>query len=236
MAEPIDQAINHLRELANPKIAVRSQKFFKSGPGEYAEGDQFLGIRVPVIRQQVKRFQHLTLESVISLLANEYHEIRLFAVLLLVQMYQRAEPPLKQEVYQAYLANSQWVNNWDLVDSSAHKIVGVHLQFADREPLYRLVASDLLWDRRIAMIACYHLIKHDDFDDPLSIAKRLLKDKHDLIHKAVGWMLREIGKRNFELENDFLKQHYQTMPRTMLRYAIEKFPMPLRQGYLNSTI
>jgi len=232
----VNKVIKSLQSLGDRKIATHSQRFFKTGPGEYGEGDIFLGIRVPVIRQQVKKFKGLTLEITLSLLKSNYHEVRLFAVLMLVDLYQRANSTEKNKIYHDYLNHSQWINNWDLVDSSAHKIVGVHLLTKSREPLYQLTKSALLWDRRIAMIACYHFIKNDDFEDAFEISLKLLDDSHDLIHKAVGWMLREIGKRNFELENRFLKRHYQQMPRTMLRYAIEKFPETLRQDYLKSII
>lgn len=228
--------IDKLMTLADPKIALHSQRFFKTGAGEYGEGDFFLGIRVPVIRKQVKLFNSIDLASTLSLLKNKYHEIRLFAVLMLVHLYKQESDMGRQKVYNAYLKHSPWVNNWDLVDCSAHKIVGVHLLNKSREPLYQLAKSQLLWDRRIAMIACYHLIKQDDFEDTLNLASLLIEDTHDLIHKAVGWMLREIGKRDFETENQFLAKHYQNMPRTMLRYAIEKFPLNQRLNYLNNKV
>ena len=230
------QVINQLKSLADPKIAEHSARFFKSGPGEYGEGDLFLGIRVPVIRKQVKSYQNLPLNICVELLQNSFHEVRLFAVLMLVSRYQSANSEQQAVIYETYLSNSNRVNNWDLVDSSAHKIVGVHLQQANRRKLYELAQSELLWDRRIAMIACYHFIKNDDFVDTLKLAKLFLNDQHDLMHKAVGWMLREVGKRNFDTENEFLIKHYQKMPRTMLRYAIEKFPSALRQAYLKSEV
>jgi 3-methyladenine DNA glycosylase AlkD len=228
--------IKKLKSIADPQIAAHSSRFFKSGPGEYGEGDRFLGIRVPEIRKQVKVFKSVSLDTCNELLHNPFHEIRLFAVLMLVSHYQRGDSEQQATIYSLYLSNSRWVNNWDLVDSSAHKIVGVHLQQADRKPLYQLAKSELLWDRRIAVIACYHFIKHDDYVDIINLAQLLLDDDHDLIHKAVGWMLREVGKRHFDVENDFLTQYYRQMPRTMLRYAIEKFPLPLRQAYLKSEI
>ncbi len=228
--------IKKLKSIADPQIAAHSSRFFKSGPGEYGEGDRFLGIRVPEIRKQVKVFKSVSLDTCIELLHNPFHEIRLFAVLMLVSHYQRGDSKQQATIYSLYLSNSRWVNNWDLVDSSAHKIVGVHLQQTDRKPLYQLAKSELLWDRRIAVIACYYFIKHDDYVDIINLAQLLLDDDHDLIHKAVGWMLREVGKRHFDVENDFLTQYYRQMPRTMLRYAIEKFPLPLRQAYLKSEI
>ena len=228
--------IKKLKSIADPQIAAHSSRFFKSGRGEYGEGDRFLGIRVPEIRKQVKAFKSVSLDTCIELLHNPFHEIRLFAVLMLVSHYQRGDSKQQATIYSLYLSNSRWVNNWDLVDSSAHKIVGVHLQQTDRKPLYQLAKSELLWDRRIAVIACYYFIKHDDYVDIINLAQLLLDDDHDLIHKAVGWMLREVGKRHFDVENDFLTQYYRQMPRTMLRYAIEKFPLPLRQTYLKSEI
>lgn len=227
---------SQLKSLADPKIAAHSARFFKSGPGEYGEGDRFLGIRVPVLRKQVKLFKDLPLVTCVELLHNPFHEIRLFAVLMLVRLYQQANSDQQTVIYNTYLRNSEWVNNWDLVDSSAHKIVGIHLLHTNRSKLYQLAESELLWDRRIAMIACYHFIKNDDFADTLRLAQLLLDDQHDLIHKAVGWMLREVGKRNFDIENGFLAKHYKKMPRTMLRYAIEKFPPSLRRAYLRSEI
>lgn len=228
--------INQIRKLANPEIATHSQRFFKTGPGEYGEGDQFLGIRVPVIRRQVKKFRGLTLEQTLEMLKNEFHEIRLFAVLMLVDLFERGDESRRGKIYSEYLNHSEWVNNWDLVDSSAHKIVGAYLSDKSRAPLYQLADSDLLWNKRIAMIACYRLIKLDDFEDTTELAKFFLSETHDLMHKAVGWMLREIGNRNFEFEDQFLAKHYKKMPRTMLRYAIEKFPNDRKKAYMKGQI
>lgn len=230
------QIINQIKKLANPEIASHSQRFFKTGPGEYGEGDRFLGIRVPIIRQQVKKYRGLTLEQSLELLKNEFHEIRLFAVLMLVDLFERSDETHRRKVYQEYLNHSNWVNNWDLVDSSAHKIVGAYLSDKSRAPLYLLADSDLLWDKRIAMIACYRLIKQGDFKDTVKLAKIFLTETHDLMHKAVGWMLREVGNRNFEVEDQFLAKYYKNMPRTMLRYAIEKFPKDRKKGYVKGQI
>jgi 3-methyladenine DNA glycosylase AlkD len=228
--------ISHLKTLGNPEIAEHSKVFFKTGAGEYAEGDRFLGIRVPVLRKEVKAFQKASLKTLQSCLTNEFHEIRLFALLVLVAQFKKASQEEQTKIYQLYLNNTQFVNNWDLVDSSAPQIVGAHLYDKAREPLIELAQSSDLWQRRIAIIATFFFIKRDDFKDCLQIAKILLKDSHDLIHKAVGWMLREAGKRDKAQETAFLKQHYQQMPRTMLRYAIERFPETERQAFLKGAV
>lgn len=225
-----------LLSLANPEIAEHSQRFFKTGVGEYGEGDQFLGIRVPVLRKQVTQYQQLPDAEVIRLLHSPFHEERLFALLVWVKQFQKAPEEDQAHLYNLYLHHTQYINNWDLVDSSAYQIVGVFLEGKDRQPIYSLAQSQSLWERRIAMIATFQWIRNHDFEDALALAKLLLQDPEDLIHKAVGWMLREIGKRDLEIEKGFLKVHYQDMPRTMLRYAIEKFPKPERQGYLKGLV
>lgn len=225
-----------LRNLANPEIAEHSQRFFKTGAGEYGEGDQFLGIRVPVLRQQVKTFQEVTLENIQQLLVSSFHEERLFALLLLVYKFAKGNEEEKSAIYHMYLNNTQYINNWDLVDSSAYQIVGVFLEDKDRQVLYQLVQSDSLWERRIAIMATLHFIRSLQFDDTLNLSKQLINDQEDLIHKAVGWMLREIGKRDITVERAFLQSYYKKMPRTMLRYAIEKFPEQERQQYLQGTV
>ena len=228
----VEEIQNTLSDLGNPEIAAHSQRFFKTGPGEYGEGDIFRGIRVPVLRKTAKRYQHVDLGVVEDLLHAAYHEDRLTALLILVEKYKKSDEDLKQAIYDLYLDNTSWINNWDLVDSSAHKIVGPHLEHRDRSILYKLAKSNLLWERRIAMMATYHFIHNDDYEDTLALAEMLLHDEEDLIHKIVGWMLRELGKRNFDLEDGFLQKHYRSMPRTMLRYTIEKFPEDRRQLYL----
>jgi 3-methyladenine DNA glycosylase AlkD len=227
---------DELVALGDAAIARHSMRFFKAGPGEYGEGDRFLGIRVPVLRAQVKKYRGVPLKAVLSLLKSKWHEERLFAVLLLVQEYSRGSEEQKNAIYDAYLAQRQYVNNWDIVDSSAHLIVGPHLDDAKRDVLYELAESEGLWDRRIAMMSTYHFIRQKDFKDALRIAHLLRNDEHDLIHKVVGWMLREIGNRDREAEEKFLLKHYKKMPRTMLRYAIEKFPETRRKAYLNGSI
>ena len=227
---------NYLQALANSEIAQHSQRFFKTAKGEYGFGDIFLGIRVPIIRQAVKKFKTASLQTTTELLQSPYHEIRLFALLQLVQAFNHGDKAQQETIYQLYLQHTQFINNWDLVDSSAHKIVGAYLLESDRAPLYNLAKSDLLWERRIAIIATFAFVDNKQFDDSLIIAEILLNDEEDLIHKAVGWVLREVGKKDQEVEESFLKQHYQTMPRTMLRYAIEKFDEPLRKAYLKGDV
>jgi len=225
-----------LRELADPVIAEHSQRFFKTGKGEYGEGDLFLGVRVPVIRRLVKKHKDVPLQQVKALLKSAYHEERLFALLLLVDKYSRGSAEEKQVIYELYLANTRYINNWDLVDSSAHKIVGAHLLERDREVLYTLCHSANLWERRIAVIATMQFVANSQFDDCMTISECLLDDEEDLIHKAVGWLLREVGKREVSVEKAFLKEHYMNMPRTMLRYAIEKFSEKERKAYLDGRV
>lgn len=225
-----------LKAIANPEIAEHSQRFFKTGEGEYGSGDVFLGIRVPNLRKLAKEYKHLPLNEVKRALHSRFHEERLCSLFILVGKYEKGDVKLKEQVFSLYLENTAYVNNWDLVDGSAHQIVGGHLYSRDRDLLYSLAKSDNMWERRIAMIATYHFIKKDDFGDTLELAELLLADEEDLIHKAVGWMLREVGNRNPDLERAFLARHYKAMPRTMLRYAIEKFPEPERKRYLRSEI
>lgn len=225
-----------LKDLADPTIAEHSQRFFKTGKGEYGEGDQFLGIRVPVLRAQTKLHRATTLDEIQQLLESPFHEGRLFALLLLVYKFNKGDSATKTAIYQLYLNNTDHVNNWDLVDSSAPQIVGAYLEMRDRQVLYGLVQSHSLWERRIAIMATFQFIRNHQFEDTLQLSKQLLGDKEDLIHKAVGWMLREVGKRDGAVERDFLNMHYQHMPRTMLRYAIEKFPKQERTAYLAGTV
>ncbi len=228
--------IDHLHSLANTEIAEHSQRFFKTGKGEYGYGDKFLGIRVPVIRQSLKKYKTTLLSTAENLLRSEYHEIRLFALLLLVSRFSDNKSDEQDTIYHLYLNNIQYINNWDLVDSSAHHIIGQYLEDKDKSILYKLSKSNSLWDRRIAIMATFFFIKKNQFEDTLLISKQLLTDEEDLIHKAVGWMLREVGKRDLAKEITFLNTHYQKMPRTMLRYAIEKFSKNSRQKYLNGEV
>jgi Predicted DNA alkylation repair enzyme len=221
--------------LSNAEDAAFLQRFFKTAEGQYGAGDRFRGIRVPVLRSLVRKYANVTYDDVIKLLASGYHEDRLLATMMLVRLYGKGDPSARKRIYESYLANTSRINNWDIVDGSAHQIVGGYLSTRSRAPLRRLARSKSLWERRIAIIATFHFIKSSDFADALVIAEMLLNDPEDLIHKAVGWMLREIGSRDPSVERGFLLKHYATMPRTMLRYAIEKFPEPERQSYLKGT-
>lgn len=225
-----------LKIQANPAIAKGSTRFFKTGKGEYGEGDQFLGIRVPVLRKFAKTYANIALNEVQHLLRSPYHEERLLALLLLVQKFTKGDEKLRTVIFDTYLNNTRHINNWDLVDSSAYHIVGPYLEDKSRELLYDLAESNSLWERRIAIMATLHFIRKSDFEDVLALSLKLIDDREDLMHKAVGWMLREVGNRNKTVEKYFLKQHYQRMPRTMLRYAIEKFPPSERQRYLRGEI
>ncbi len=225
-----------LRSLADHEKAAHALRFFKCGKGEYGEGDKFLGVRVPQIRKLAKSYSKISLPDVVKLLRCEYHEARLLALILFVNQYKKAHAAGQEEIYKLYLANTRYINNWDLVDSSASHIVGAYLFERSRLPLYKLVESRSLWERRIAIMATFHFIKRNEFAETVVIAERLLVDEHALIHKAVGWMLREIGKRDRKVEESFLRLHYKTMPRTMLRYAIERFPEVRRQAYLKGMI
>jgi len=220
-----------LRALADPARAEHAQRYFKTGKGEYGEGDRFLGIRVPVLRAQVKQCGVVALEDIQKLLRSAMHEERLFALLLLVRQFPKGDAEQQAAIYRLYLDNTQYINNWDLVDSSARQIVGSYLETRDRKMLYELARSSSIWERRIAVIATFHFIDKHQFDDALKLAKLLLSDEEDLIHKAVGWLLREIGKCDLDIEKAFLQEHYKNMPRTMLRYAIERFPEQLRKKY-----
>lgn len=221
-----------LASLASPETARILQGFFKTGPGQYGEGDMFLGIKVPAIRAISRDFPEAGLDTAVGLLHSRWHEERLLALLFLMRHFARGTPHERQSAYQTYLANTAWINNWDLVDLSAPHVPGVYLADQARAPLYRLARSPALWERRIAMVATLHFIRHGDFDDALLLAEHLLNDREDLLHKASGWMLREVGKRDQERLEIFLRQHSRTMPRTMLRYAIERLPETLRQSYL----
>ena len=205
--------------------------FFKTGKGQYGEGDKILGVRVPVLRKVAKQYKDTSVEEVLILLKSKYHEERLCALFLLTHHFEDGNKQKRAAIYKHYLDNTEYINNWDLVDATAHKIVGAHLEDKSRAVLYRLSKSKILWERRIAVIATYWFIKRDQFDDILNLSERLLTDDEDLMHKAVGWMLREVGKREESVLKKFLKKNYQNMPRTMLRYAIEKFPQLERKKY-----
>lgn len=217
---------------ASKEKAEVLQRFFKTGHGQYAQGDLFLGVMMPQVRLLAKKHQQLALPQALKLLHSALHEERLLALLIFVLRFNRAGTLEKKTIFRLYLANTRYINNWDLVDLTAPHIVGAWLFDKSRSSLYARAQSRLLWDRRIAILATFYFIRNNQFEDTLRIARILLRDEHDLIHKAVGWMLREVGKRNLGAEEKFLKSHYARMPRTMLRYAIEKFPEYKRQKYL----
>ncbi|MBM4143749.1 MAG: DNA alkylation repair protein [Lentisphaerae bacterium] len=226
-----DDVRRRLRRLANRADARILQRFFKTGPGEYGAGDVFLGIRVPALRKLAAECDGLSLRQAAALLKSPHHEARLLALLVMIRLYRRAGESGRGRLYALYLRNTRRVNNWDLVDLSAPHIVGAYLDGRDPAPLRRLAKSRSLWERRIAMLATHHFIRRGEFRPTLDIARMLLHDEEDLIHKAAGWMLREVGKRDSAAEERFLKAHCRAMPRTMLRYAIERFPRAERLRY-----
>jgi len=226
------QIIDYLNRLADPDRASHAQRYFKTGEGEYGHGDRFLGIRVPALRRAVKQFHHTSLSEIRRLLKSEYHEARLLAVLLLVDQFSRADDGRRERIFNLYLKHTRYINNWDLVDSSAPAIVGAWLMDRDRSVLYQLAQSPDLWERRIAILSTAWFIKNGRFGDTLRLAVVLLDDPEDLIHKDFGWMLREVGKRDRRAEERFLQRYYKKMPRTILRYAIERFSTDRRQAYL----
>ncbi|MDB6063252.1 MAG: hypothetical protein JWM78_3355 [Verrucomicrobiaceae bacterium] len=233
---PAKQVSKLLRSLGDADAAERAQRFFKTAKGEYGERDKFIGLSVPVIRAHVKQFSELPLDDIIVLLQSPFNEERVFALLSLSNRFTSGDEELQKTIYELFLQHRQHVNNWNLVDSSAAPIVGAYLHGRDKAILYELAVSSIIWERRIAMIAAFYFIRANDFSDALKTAALLRDDTHDLIHKAVGWMLREIGKRDTDAEKKFLKKHYRKMPRTMLRYAIEKFPEHERLAYLAGEI
>ena len=222
-----------LQKMGDKEDARFLQRFFKTGPGQYGEGDIFLGIRVPAVRKLAKEYKDISFKELLLLLKSPYHEIRLFALISLVNTFVKSDEWTQKKIYGLYLANTRYINNWDLVDLSAPNIVGAYLFTKSRKPLYQLTKSKSLWERRIAVLATFYFIKNNQFDDSLQIAEILLKDKEDLIRKATGWMLREIGKRDAEIAEAFLQKHCRIMPRTMLRYAIERLTPLKRHRYLN---
>ncbi len=222
-----------LHSLQNSQKARLLSGFFKTGKGEYGEGDLFLGITMPQQRVIAKKyFKQISLKDIEKLLHGKYHEERMTALVILTYKFEKAYKEEQKDIYDLYLKNTKYINNWDLVDVTTPRIVGAYLLEKDRSVLYKLVKSKDLWERRISVLATFMFIREHQFEDSLRISEILLQDRHDLIHKAVGWMLREIGKRNQEVEEDFLQKHYKKMPRTMLRYAIEKFDEKKRRSYL----
>jgi len=225
------------RKKRNPKRAKLLSSFFKTGPGQYGEGDVFLGLSVPQIRAELRVFSKTSLTEIENLLHSPYHEVRLFALLLWVHQFTAKDAPssVKRLIFRKYLQNIRFINNWDLVDLSAPHIVGGWLFGKNHECLYRMARSRHLWTRRVAVLATFYFIRQNEFVDTFKISKMLLDDEEDLMHKAVGWMLREVSKRDFAQAEAFIRQHGKRMPRTMLRYAIERFPEKLRKHYLMVT-
>jgi len=221
-----------LKKAADPDHAQKLQGFFKTGPGEYGEGDIFLGVRVPEQRRIAKKHRDITLDETIGLLRSNIHEHRLTSLFLLTHKFANGDEETREKIVNLYLANTSYLNNWDLVDSSAHKILGVWLLDKPRDILYRLAASDSLWERRISIISTFPFIALGDLSDAVALAKLLLNDEHDLIHKASGWVLREVGKKDIDLLYSFLDEYSNEMPRTTLRYSIEKLPEEQRKHYL----
>jgi 3-methyladenine DNA glycosylase AlkD len=225
-----------LRVVSETKSISVLQGFFKTGPGQYGEGDIFIGVRVPAARKVAKQFLHLPEEELKKLLNSSIHEERLCALLILVERFKKGDSKDQKIIFTLYMQSAAQINNWDLVDLTAPYIPGPYLFDKDRKQLFKFAKSPLLWERRIAIVSTHYFIRQNDFQDTLDISEILLNDQEDLIHKAVGWMLREVGKRDQDAEETFLKKHYHSMPRTMLRYAIEKFPEEKRQAYLKGLI
>jgi len=230
----LNQLKKDLQKLANPEKAKLLSGFFRTGKGQYGEDDIFLGIVVPDQRKTAKKYPELQLNEIQELLSNKIHEYRLTSLFILISKFERGNNKLKKEIFEFYLQNAKNINNWDLVDLSARKIPGAYILDNPKEKkiLYKLAESKNLWEKRIAILSTYTFIKNHEFEDTLNISEILLKDKHDLIHKAVGWMLREIGKKDQKTEEKFLKKHCREMPRTMLRYAIEKFQKNKKEFYM----
>ena len=225
----LDQLKKEFRKAASPEKARIYTRFFKTGKGEYGEGDQFIGLTVPEQRALARKYVDLPLADVQELLKSRIHEHRLTALIILVYRFDKTKD---KKIVDFYLKNIRYSNNWDLIDCVADKILGEYLLDKDRSILYRFVESDSLWERRIAILTTFQFIKNRQFEDTLKIAEILLNDDHDLIHKAVGWMLREVGKRNQAVEEGFLRKYYKQMPRTMLRYAIERFDEKKKRFYI----
>lgn len=232
----LDTLQTQVRAFASPQKATDLRWFFKTGPGEYGEGDQFLGLTNPQLRALARTFAALPLADLSVLLHSPWHEERALALMILVRQFEKATPATQDACYTFYLRHTHRINNWDLVDISAPHIVGTYLRHRDRSILYELGASSNLWEQRIAVLATLAFVRDGQFHDTFQLAASLLRHPHDLIHKAVGWMLREVGKRDRPAAEDFLRRHYRQMPRTMLRYAIERFPEPLRQQYLKGLV
>lgn len=232
----LEKIREELEAAGDPAGAAILQKFFKTGPGEYGEGDVFRGVRIPVLRKLSAKYHDLSLSHAEQVLHSAFHEDRMLAVLLLVRRYEKGDEATKARIYRLYLKNRKFVNNWDLIDVSAPHVVGAFLWDRERGMIHRLAQSGNLWDRRIAIMSTFYFIRRGESGETLTVARTLLLDTEDLIHKAVGWMLREVGNRNLRAEEEFLREYYRQMPRTMLRYAIEKFPEARRKQYLKGEV
>jgi 3-methyladenine DNA glycosylase AlkD len=228
------QMTRALRAASHPDTVAGLLRFFRTGPGDYGEGDRFIGVTVPAVRELARRFQNAPIAEIDALLKSPLHEARLLALLLLVEQFRAGDETARRRIYDLYLRRTPFINNWDLVDSSAYHIVGGWLSERSRAPLMKLARSKSIWERRIAIIATLYFIRCGNLRDTFRIADVLLEDSHDLIHKAVGWMLREAGNRDPAAERRFLASRHTRMPRTMLRYAIEKFPERERRRYLTA--
>jgi 3-methyladenine DNA glycosylase AlkD len=224
-----------LRGLGSPEAAAGAARFFKTGPGQYGEGDILLGLRAQEMHRLSKEHVGLAVRDLRVLLRSPVHEDRMLALLILVRRAAKGDSGVKEKIYKLYLAHTRYINNWDLVDSSAREIVGGHLADKSREPILKLARSKNMWERRISIVATHFFIRQGDFADTLRISELLLGDKEDLIHKAVGWMLREVGKKDQPTLEAFLRRHGKVMPRIALRYAIERFPKELRLAYLTGS-
>lgn len=229
----IEQLKRELRKIADPKRAEASKKYFKTGIGQYSYGDVFLGVTVPAQRKLAYKYMELELPVIKELLKSPVHEYRFVALKILVAKYERGNFAVKKDIFNFYLENKKRINNWDLVDTSAGYILGDYLFDKNKDALFELTGSKNVWEKRMAIIATFNFIKKNRYNETIKIAELLFKDNHDLIHKAVGWMLREVGKRSIGTELEFLDKHYKKMLRVMLRYAIEKFTKEKRQYYLN---
>lgn len=237
MSATFQEITNELQHLGNPEKAVHLSRFFKTGPGQYGEGDLFLGVTVPEQRIVARKYRETDPAVLHELLTAPFHEIRLTALFILLEQFRKNKnEAFRQTCVDFYLAHTPYINNWDLVDLTCYKLLGVWLADKDRRLLYRLVRSENLWEQRIAIVTCMHFVRQGDYRDCLELSRQLLTHRHDLIHKAVGWLLRETGKKHPQVLRDFLDAHYTTMPRTMLRYAIELFPKEERKAYLQGKI
>ena len=235
MKQTVHDFEQELRSAANPAKVKLLSGFFKTGNGTYGEGDIFIGITVPINRAIARHYLHLSPEELLPMLHSPIHELRLGALLCMVEQYKnkRISDSRRQEIFDTYIANTRFINNWDLVDLSVEYIIGTHLLHRDRTLLYQWAASDLLWEQRMSIVSTWQFIRNGQFDDTIAIAEILRNHPHDLIQKAVGWMLREVGKRDKQPLIDFLDKYYKTLPRTLLRYAIEKFTPEERSHYMS---